>query len=182
MTRLGLARAFLPSHPLAVSRLPSFTLSLAKEDFKFAAAHFTLFPDGSGELLHGHNFRVRVAIQGARPDAMGLLVEVAAAKREIRAICLQLDEHTLIPEKSSLLEIRGDAESVEVHFGERTYRLPRSDVALLPLENVTIELLARMLWEQLAPRLASPTALQLSVEVEESAGQSCAYQAPLPLR
>lgn len=157
-----------------------FTLRLAKEDFKFSAAHFTMFPDGSGELLHGHNFRVRVEIHGAQLDDMGLLVEVAAVKNEIRAICEKLDEHTLIPERSSLLEVHGGAETVDVHFGERSYRLPRSDVALLPLENITIELLARLLFEQLAPCLASSAVRRLSVAVEETAGQSCAYSGPLP--
>ena len=43
-----------------------FTLRLGKQDFKFSAAHFTLFPDGSAELLHGHDYRVRVALRGAR--------------------------------------------------------------------------------------------------------------------
>ena len=39
-----------------------FTVRLAKQDFKFSAAHFTLFPDGTAELLHGHNFQVAVAV------------------------------------------------------------------------------------------------------------------------
>lgn len=159
---------------------PSFTLRLAKPDFQFAAAHFTLFPDGSGELLHGHNFRVGLELRGPRPGAMGLMVDVAAVKEEIRAACRRLDERTLIPEKSELLRLRSADGSTEVRFGERCYRLPEQDLVLLPLENVTIELLARFLWEELAPSLHGSPVEHLVVEVEETRGQSCAYGAPLP--
>jgi len=163
-----------------VTGSPSFTLRLAKQDFKFAAAHFTLFPDGSGELLHGHNFRVRVEVQGPETGAAGLLLDVASLKERIRELCRELDERTLIPEKSSLLHLRRDSDAVEVALGERCYRLPLQDVTLLPLPNVTIEGLARMLWQQLAPALARTRLTGLGVEVEESAGQSCTYCAPLP--
>jgi hypothetical protein len=33
---------------------PRYRIVLEKEDFKFSAAHFTLFADGGAELLHGH--------------------------------------------------------------------------------------------------------------------------------
>jgi len=158
---------------------PGYTLRLAKQDFKFAAAHFTLFPDGRGELLHGHNFRVAVRVSGPQAGEMGLLIELADFKARIRAACARLDERTLIPGESALLQVRRAGDSIEVRLGERAYRLPAADVALLPLANVTIELLARLLWEQLAPALAGTAAQQLCVEVEETAGQSCAYAAPL---
>ena len=157
------------------SHEPGYTLRLAKEDFKFAAAHFTLFPDGSGELLHGHNFRVRVEITGPETNEMGLLVDVAALKDRIRGVCDGLDEVTLIPEKSQFLSLRRDGDSLEVQFGERGYRLPAADVTLLPLENVTMELLARLLWGEISPALRGSGVRTLRVEVEETAGQSCAY-------
>ncbi len=162
-----------------VQTAPCFTLRLAKEDFKFAAAHFTLFPDGRAELLHGHNYRVRVELCGEQPDAYGLLVEAAAVKANIREACARLDEHTLIPAQSRELDVKREGTEVEVRLGARSYRLPADDVALLPLPNVTVELLARLLWQQLAPSLAGSRALLLRVEVEESAGQSCAYEAAL---
>jgi len=171
-------RATLPGvdDPAAVTR---YTLRLAKEDFKFAAAHFTMFPDGTGELLHGHNFRVRVALSGVAPDEMGLLADVAALKERIRAVCDGLDEHTLIPERSRLLSLRHEADSVEIAFGERTYQLPAADVTLLPIHNVTIETMAHLVWYRLAPSLAGGRIDRLTVEVEETAGQSCAYEAAI---
>jgi 6-pyruvoyltetrahydropterin/6-carboxytetrahydropterin synthase len=145
------------------------SLRLAKQDFAFAAAHFTLFPDRSAERLHGHNYRVRVALFGADLDADGLLVAVGPVKAEIRAICAALDERILIPEGPSLT----------VSLGERSYRFPADEVALLPLPNITIEALARHVWEALAPALARTPVRRLRVEVEETEGQSAAWEAPL---
>lgn len=158
----------------------SFTIRLGKEDFKFSAAHFTLFPDGSAELLHGHDYRVRVAIRGARVDEHGLLTDLAGFKEKIRGICAELDEHTLIPEKSPLLELRATDEQIDVFLGDRHYRLPRTDVSLLPLSNITIELLSRLVWERLAGALTRSRVEWLEIEVEETAGQGCTYAAPIP--
>lgn len=160
--------------------LPRFEIRLAKENFKFSAAHFTLFPDGRAELLHGHNYRVRVSLAGPGLDGVGLLVDVAAVKRRIRASCAALDERTLIPAETERLEVRRTGGGVEVRFDGRSYRLPEGDVVLMQLENVSIELLARKLWDEIAPTLAGTPVEELMVEVEETPGQSCAYTARLP--
>jgi 6-pyruvoyltetrahydropterin/6-carboxytetrahydropterin synthase len=156
-----------------------FQLRLAKEDFAFAAAHFTLFPDEAAERLHGHNYRVRVELSGAELDAYGLLVPVAPVKARIRAVCAALDERILIPEKSPLLALRHEGDAVTVALGARAYRFPRSEVRLLPLPNVTIEALAQHVFGELAPSLAGSAVRRLRVEVEESSGQSAAYEAEL---
>ena len=162
-----------------MSRAALVQLCLAKEDFAFAAAHFTLFPDAAAERLHGHNYRVRVELSGAELDAFGFLVPVAPVKARVRAICAALDERILIPEKSPLLELRQEPEAVHVSLGGRSYRFPRSDVSLLPLPNVTIEALAKHVWGELAPSLSGSPVRRLRVEVEETAGQSASYEADL---
>lgn len=158
-----------------------YVLHLSKQDFKFSAAHFTLFPDGSGEFLHGHNFQLGVELSGPELGALGLLVDVAGLKQEIRALCKSLDERTLIPEQSPLLKIDQAPDAVSIRFSARRYTLPEGDVLLLPLSNITMELLAKYLWRKLAAWLQGNAATvgALCVEVEESAGQSCRYTAPL---
>jgi 6-pyruvoyltetrahydropterin/6-carboxytetrahydropterin synthase len=104
---------------------------------------------------------------------------VGPVKAEIRTVCAALDERILIPEKSPRLELRREGASLGVAFGERVYRFPADEVALLPLPNVTIEALARHVWEALAPTLARTPVRRLRVEVEETAGQSAAWDAPL---
>ena len=159
---------------------PRFRIRLAKEDFKFSAAHFTLFPDGTAELLHGHNYRVSVEIAGPALDSTGLLIDFAAAKRAVRATCAALDERVLVPSRAPGLTIVGEGGAIEVEFAERRYRFPSADLVQLPLENSSIELLSRWLWETLAPVLRGTPAVELTVWVEETAGQSCAYTASLP--
>jgi 6-pyruvoyltetrahydropterin/6-carboxytetrahydropterin synthase len=155
-------------------------LRLAKEDFAFSAAHFTLFEGAPAERLHGHNYRVRVELSGSDLDGLGLLVPVGPVKERVRAICTALDEHILIPEKSAQLELRVLGDAVEVALGARSYRFPKSEVRVLPLPNVTIEALARHVWGEIAPALAGSPVRRLRVEVEETAGQSAAWEADLP--
>ena len=154
---------------------PEFSIRLAKEDFKFSAAHFTLFPDGRAELLHGHNYRVRLELAGRRLSDVGLLFDVSVVKRAIRARCAVLDERTLIPTGTDRLAVAQRDGSVEVRFRDRVYAFPEADVVLLPLANVSIELLARLLWREVADTLAGTPVERLTVEVEETPGQSCAY-------
>lgn len=156
-----------------------YTLHLAKEDFKFAAAHFTLFPDGRAELLHGHNYRVEVELGGEELGDCGLLFDLSAAKSAIRAACAELDERTLIPTASDRVAVGQEGENLEVRFDGRSYRFPVEDVVLLPLENISIELLATYLWGALAPVFRGTPVSQLAVAVSESAGQSCRFVAPL---
>jgi 6-pyruvoyltetrahydropterin/6-carboxytetrahydropterin synthase len=155
----------------------SYRVRLAKEDFKFSVAHFTLFPDGSAERLHGHNYQVALELEGDALDASGLLVDVARVKDRVRKACARLDEHVLVPEASPALELSPAGDEIELRVAGRCYRLPRRDVIRLPIRNVSIELLARMLFEELAPELAGTAVTSLAVEVSETAGQSGWYTA-----
>lgn len=159
---------------------PRYRIVLAKEDFKFSAAHFTLFPDGGAELLHGHNYQVQVELSGGGLDEEGLLVNLESFKKVLRGRCARLDSVTLLPSESRRLRWSKVEGAVEVHCGERAYRFPADDVLLLPLVNTSIELLARMLWEELAPHLAGSRVDRMAVAVEEAAGQRCWYEAQLP--
>jgi len=156
-----------------------FRLVLAKEDFKFSVAHFTVFSADHAEQLHGHNYRVAVEISGPGLSQLGLLADVAALKAEIRRRCGELDSRTLLPTESPLVEVERDGGSVVARYAERTYRFPVADVLLLPLANTSMELFARYLWQRLAPALAATTADTLAVSVGETDGQRCVYEARL---
>lgn len=158
---------------------PRFTLRLAKGDFKFSAAHFTLFSATEAEPLHGHNYRVLVEVGGDELDALGLLIETGILKRRIRELLVGLDDRVLLPERSSLLTLTVHDGAVDCRYADRAYRFPEREVVLLPLVNVTMELLARLVWRQLAEDLEVGSATHLAVEIEETDGQSCRYAAPL---
>ena len=169
--------------PAAVApRSPVFTLELAKEDFKFSSAHFTLFDAACGELLHGHNYQVAVRATGRELDDLELLLDLAALKERIRELCADLDSRTLLPAKSPHLRFLTRPGEIEVRFQSRRYLFPDADCRMLPLRNVSVESLARLLWGRLAEALDPGVARRvetLGVAVEETAGQRCWFDAQL---
>ena len=86
-----------------MSDTPRYRLVLAKEDFKFSVAHFTLFSGTRAELLHGHNYQVSLELTGREVDEWGLLADVEGVKQAVRGLCRRLDSHTLLPERSPAL-------------------------------------------------------------------------------
>jgi len=157
-----------------------FTVRLAKADFKFSAAHFTLFSPTEAEPLHGHNYRVGVEVSGPELDEVGLLIETGALKRTIRELCAELDDRVLLPDRSPLLLIDVAEGQVSCRFGERAYSFPESEVVRLPASNVSMELLARIFWRRLADDLDDTAITHLAVEIEETDGQSAVCSGPLP--
>lgn len=156
-----------------------FVVILAKEDFKFSCAHFTVFGRCEAETLHGHNYQVRVELEGSELDELGLLVDFDRVKKVVRALCDSLDSHMLIPADCELLTVETVDRMVNVAYAERRYAFPADDVLLLPLANTTVELFACYLWDQLAASLTGTLVDTLAVDVAETAGQSCLYRAPL---
>lgn len=158
----------------------TYSLHFGKEDFKFSAAHFTVFGEDEAEALHGHNYRVTVEMTGSAVDSLEFLVPMAAAKRDIRAQCAALDEKVLLPAECPHLEfVHG--ETVTATFGQRRYELPSSEVVLLPVANVTVEALARLVWQRLADRWGSlrDRVATLEVTVAETRGQGASYRRDL---
>ncbi|HXO18378.1 MAG TPA: 6-carboxytetrahydropterin synthase [Thermoanaerobaculia bacterium] len=158
---------------------PIFRIVLAKEDFKFSSAHFTVFNGERAELLHGHNYQVTVELAGSELDGWGLLVDLDRVKTVLRDLCGRLDSRTLVPGESASIRWLRQGGDVEVRYGERAYRFPADDVLVLPLANTSIELLARLLWTDLAAHLGGSRVERMAVSVEESAGQRCFYEAAL---
>ena len=159
-----------------MTALPRYRVVLAKEDFKFSAAHFTLWSGGGAELLHGHNYQVQLELSGAELDDAGLLADLERCKRALRALCARLDSRTLLPAESDRLVCSRRGETVEARLGDRRYVFPAADTLLLPLANTSMELLARMLWRDLAAELRGSRVEVLAVAVAEAAGQRCWYE------
>ena len=156
----------------------TFSLRLGKEDFKFSAAHSTVFSNSEAETLHGHNYRVTVELSGSELDALDFLVPAAAAKRDIRAECAALDEKVLLPANCPHLELTDHGETIAAVFDSRRYEFPSPEVVLLPVANVTVEALARYLWQRLRDRWARLHDLidVVEVTVTETPGQGASYR------
>src|ERR1043166_6671169 len=89
-----------------------YSVVVAKDYLKFAAAHFIAYP-GFGEPLHGHNYQVSVRVEAALgPD--GYVLDFGLVKRVARALCAELDERTLVPARSDCLRVTESPQTVEV--------------------------------------------------------------------
>jgi len=156
-----------------------WSIEVEKEYLKFSAAHFLIFPDGSAERLHGHNYRVYVALE-ARLSRFGLVLDFQHIKPLVRELVGELDERWILPGEHPELRIERRADGVvEVRYRERYYAAPAEDVLSLPLNNTSAEnlsaLLARRLLERLRARYPEVVVSALRLAVEETAGQRGVY-------
>ncbi len=157
-----------------------WSIEIEKEYFKFSAAHFLIFPDGSAERLHGHNYRVRVEIEGDLTEH-GLVLDFKRVKPVVRELVDELDEHWLIPGEHPVLTSEARADGVmEVRYQDRYYAAPVEDVIVLPINNTSSENLAswvgRELKERLGKRFPDAALRCLTVAVEETSGQRGVYR------
>lgn len=159
--------------------MESWSIVLEKEYFKFSCAHFLIFPDGTKERLHGHNYRVRVEITGDLSDR-GLVIDFIEAKPVVRELCDELDEHWLVPAEHPELKItpRDDGHTEVVYRGAH-YLAPSDEVVALPINNTSAENLATWFGHELTQRLKSrfgeSQVRRLRVAVSETDGQSGVY-------
>jgi 6-pyruvoyltetrahydropterin/6-carboxytetrahydropterin synthase len=163
-----------------LGRMESWSIVLEKEYFKFSSAHFLIFPDGTKERLHGHNYRVRVEVAGDLSDR-GLVIDFIEAKPVVRELCDELDEHWLVPADHPELKIvpRDDGHT-EVVYRDARYLAPSDEVLILPINNTSAENLATWFGAQLLARLESrfgaSQVRRLRVAVSETEGQSGVYE------
>jgi 6-pyruvoyltetrahydropterin/6-carboxytetrahydropterin synthase len=143
-------------------------LELVRGDIGFSAAHFSIH-DGRSERLHGHNYLVRLWVRGA-VGAEGTVMDFAALKTVLRALCADLDERMLVPTRSPHIAVEETLETVTLTEGSRRFVLPRGDVVLLPIVSTTCECLAAHLLGEVRSRLG-PGEFRLTLLVEETPGQ-----------
>ncbi len=154
-----------------------YSVHVTKDYLVFCSAHFITY-GGQCETLHGHNYRVAITLEGT-PDANHYVFDFVTLKHLGKALCDRLDHRLLLPTENEHLILQPDGDGIVVRFQAKTYRFPTADVVLLPVPNVTAEMLARYLAQQLRcdPTLTQTRNLTaIEVEVEESFGQSARYR------
>lgn len=155
--------------------MESWSIEIHKDYLKFSAAHFLIFPDGTAERLHGHNYKVYVEVHSGL-DPHGLVLNFKDIKPRIRALCDELDEHLLIPGEHKVLTAeRRDDGQMEIRYQERRYLIPAEEVIVLPINNSSAEnlagYLAHRLWERLKADFPEAPMQKLVLGVEETEGQ-----------
>jgi len=81
----------------------------------FAAGHALRNYRGKCENVHGHNFRVRVTIEGERLDETGLLVDFLEVKALMHSIIERLD-HQFLNEIAPFDVKNPSAENIAQYF------------------------------------------------------------------
>lgn len=155
-----------------------YTVRVTKDHLVFSAGHFITFNGGECERLHGHNYRVAVEIEGPL-DANHYVFDFIALRDRTQEIVNELDHRMLVALKNPLLPVMADENEVEIRFGSKRWIFPRVDCVLLPIENTTVELLARHIAGKLNTLLIGEyhyPARAIRVEVEENFGQTAVCQ------
>jgi len=84
----------------------------------FAAGHALRNYHGKSEDVHGHNYRVRVTVEGEQLDSTGLLVDFLEVNRLISGAVGYLD-HRFINDLPPFDEINPSAENIAKYFYDR---------------------------------------------------------------
>jgi len=166
---------------------------VAKESFKFNAAHFVAF-QGFRERLHGHNYTCAVRLLGGRRiSSDGYVLDFGDAKAVTKKICKELNEHFLCPMHSDVLDIT--VERSERGGGKQDVRIvcedgavflfPREDCFMLPIVHATAEEIAIYLWSRILEELHAPTLIKRGIHtmeliVAEAVGQEAVFRYPVP--
>ena len=158
----------------------NFRVQVSKDYLVFASAHFITFKGHQCETLHGHNYRVGVAVEGSLDSETLFVLDFSVLKQITRQLVDQIDHKVLLPTLNPKLSFREDGDRVLVdYFGKPTYVFPRRDCALLAIPNTTAEMLAQYLGVQVRQELAAGGYTHLTcleLEVEENYGQAATYR------
>lgn len=151
---------------------PISTIEISKDYLHFNAGHFTLFSATEREDLHGHTFYVAAEVDSPVGDD-GLAFDYNLFKSALKALCDELDEKVLLPERSPYLRLlETDGYIVAEFADERIPFLPR-DVKTVPVRNITVEELAPWFLARLRARreISALDLLRVLIRVSSGPGQ-----------
>lgn len=135
----------------------------------------TVFPDGTKERLHGHNYYLSLTIELDNIQFESM-IDFGPVKEALALLCAEWKERTLLASKNPFFEIVTDNETeIEFRLCKERYLLPRGDVLLLPIDNLAVEPLADLacdrLLQALGPHLKQEFVRAIEVTIEENPGQ-----------
>ena len=104
----------------------------------FAAGHFLRNYRGKCENPHGHNYKVRITLQGETLDKAGLLLDFKELKQVMKPVIDRLD-HQMINEVEPFTTINPSAENLAKYFFDETNRgLAQTTDGRVSVKDVTI--------------------------------------------
>ncbi len=146
--------------------LMKFSIEQNEKQFQISVAHFVVGEDYS-EAIHGHNIGVRVIVSGQLNKKTRMVIDFLKLNPLVEKLLEQWDHRTLIPSKSSEFTPTIVGSQVEWTHRGKAYSIPKDDVLLLPISNVTVEELANLFVNDLAKEILNSEELKQYDNVEE---------------
>jgi 6-pyruvoyltetrahydropterin/6-carboxytetrahydropterin synthase len=87
----------------------------------FSSGHALRGYRGKCENVHGHNYRVRITVEGPQLDSIGLLVDFTLLKQVMREIIGRLD-HQFINDLEPFRAVNPSAENLAKYFYDEMQR------------------------------------------------------------
>jgi 6-pyruvoyltetrahydropterin/6-carboxytetrahydropterin synthase len=103
----------------------------------FSAGHALRGYKGKCENPHGHNYRVRVTIEGPELDRIGLLADFTQVKHILRGIINELD-HQFMNDLEPFRTVNPSAENLAKYFYEETAREVKGLPAGAKISEITV--------------------------------------------
>jgi 6-pyruvoyltetrahydropterin/6-carboxytetrahydropterin synthase len=136
----------------------------------FASAHFIVEHDKCGKM-HGHNYFLRVVIQGELDDKH-MVVDYGVLKQQLRKLTKKLDHKVLVPIKARGLTIEQSEKTITITAGKKRWIIPKDDIILLPIPASTAEELAKYFHHKISSLWPDFT---IKVTIEEAPGSTASY-------
>ena len=105
----------------------------------FAAGHALRNYKGACENVHGHNFKVRVTLEGTKLDEAGMLVDFLDVKKYMKDIIARLD-HQFLNDIAPFDVVNPSAENIAEYFFQQL----RTPLAENPVQ---VEISEVRVWE-----------------------------------
>jgi 6-pyruvoyltetrahydropterin/6-carboxytetrahydropterin synthase len=104
----------------------------------FAAGHYLRNYRGKCENPHGHNYKIRVTLQGRELDHAGLLLDFKELKDVMKHVIERLD-HQMLNDIEPFRELNPSAENIARYFFEECNgRLRASTNGRVSIKDVTV--------------------------------------------
>ncbi len=99
-------------------------------EYSFAAGHALRGYKGKCENVHGHNYRVKVTVEGDKLNSIGLLVDFADLRASLKELVASFDHHFL-NDLEPFKQVNPSAENLAQYLGvELGRKMERSGVSV----------------------------------------------------
>ena len=103
----------------------------------FSAGHALRGYRGKCENPHGHNYKVRVTLEGAQLNSVGLLYDFAHLKQIIHGVIHAVD-HKFLNDQAPFDVINPSAENIAKYFYDEALRVMRAIPAGARITSITV--------------------------------------------